>query len=330
MNVSGGSNVMNNTTTTTFWLDSRNAEGRRDSSGNIVTSETNNLRFPFRHTEHNVIGLAISDVGVDMRMPRLKPSERLLQVIIRTGGTTFLEELIVPIFGPTPSPGYNTYPSLNTLSGCSGNLVDFINWNNEHADVTGNSLWKLGLSLIDSNSGQRIAAYLKSSSPDTEIAIVDNPLAHILGFHEFPNSGVPDNPGGTPSYRWTTFTDITNPDNKTTDLIGTSPHNYEVPDLYLHALNVDVHGEQKRRHANIVYKTMWNSADVFDLTSFAAPKYIDKERVVTPIEVNNKYLNLNDVRFVWCYEDGSIIDLNANEWSLKLELIKATGHHYSS
>ena len=297
------------TTTQSLWLDSKNAEGRKDpDTGKLLNWESNhNLVFNLKHTQHSLIGIAVSRVRLDVRIPRMNFKERkayIMQSTTSASGPFQLVEINWPSRGVhDQAPSYN--PLIHV--GIKGLVTEFIGTHN-HSSTPFDMLI-----TTTSNDG-----HLGYTSKDAAlwVAPVDCAFYRRLGFTDFPNSQVID--GVTYNFGVAV--------NNATTIVGGKSHDYRVPDLYLH-VDMDVNSEQWQRHQNIIYRTIMSDRSYFNIGSHEIAAYIDNDRVVTPIELNNKFLPTNKIRLSWHYEDGSLADLNGAEWSCKLELISAVATH---
>jgi len=296
------------TATTTLWVDSKNGTERRNpDTGVIINKDTNNIYFDMKHTQQSVVGIAISRVRVDARIPRLQLKERTIPIAVSaTGGAPWtLETLTFPSYGPhSNNPGADPI----TNPGISGNLTEFVaTFNNNNPGYD--------LDLVLPSTGGRMGY---TSGTTNFVAFIDSAGARRLGFNNYP---VTVNIGGT-DYA------ITIPADNVSTVIADAPHDYRVPDLYLH-IDMEVASEQGQRHQNIIYRMMINDRDIHAPApdNDEVPAYLDDDRVVTPIELSNKFLPFNRFRLSWHYEDGTLADLGGAEWSLKMELISAVQTH---
>lgn len=303
------------TATSTLWIDSKNSNGRRNpDTGAVQTANTNNLYFDMKHTKHSLVGIAVSRVRMDARIPRMTMKERqglLVQSTVSNTGPFQLVTVNWPSRGThSVNPGYD--PLIHV--GIKGDFSDFIATHNNNATPFDIDL------TIAKNDGH--LGYVGTAA-GTWCAPVDCPFYRRLGFTDFPFTA---NIGGE-IYKHGTAV------NNTGQVIATKSHDYRVPDLYLH-IDMEVMSEQGQRHQNIIYRMMLNDKQLFgDSTANLVavenevPAYIDDDRVVTPIELSNKFLPINRIRLSWHYEDGTLADLDGAEWSLKLELISAVHTH---
>ncbi len=299
------------TVTHTLWIDSKNAEGRKDpNTGKLLNWESNHqLIFNLKHTQHSLIGLAVSRVRIDTRIPRMNTKERtayIMQSTTSPNGPFQLVEIKWPSRG-THNQVANHDPLVHV--GIKGDVSDFIATHN-------NNTTPFDMELVPAATDGHLA--YASTDASIWVAPVDCAFYRRLGFTDFPNSQVVD--GVT--YKFGT------PMNNANVILGGKSHDYRVPPLYLHA-DLDVNSEQGQRHQNIIYRVIINDKDLYGYNSASdeIPAYIDADRVVTPIELNNKFLPTNKLRLSWHYEDGSLADLHGAEWSCKLELISAVAQH---
>jgi len=297
------------TSTHTLWIDSKNGNGRKNpDTGALINANTNNLYFDMKHTQHSLVGIAISRVRLDVRIPKLTYAEREALFVRSTGGPEgpfTLEKVTWPSRGPHSASAVGN-PLIHT--GAKGTFADFL--------ATFNDLMPFNVVLVPGSEDGHLT--YTSTSPGLWVAPVDCPFYRKLGFTEFKNSATI---GGITYYHGTAVDNTTNGD------LGGKPHDLRVPDLYLH-IDMEVASEQHQRHQNIIYRTMINDKQLIgDNNTNEVPAYIDDDRVITPVELSNKFLPSNRIRLSWHYEDGTVADLDGAEWSLKLELISAVQVH---
>ena len=300
------------------WLDSRNGRGRLDSNGNIQNHDTDRVRFDLNKTIGNAVAVAISRVKIDTRFPRLKPEERTLTVIAGSSlaqslgsytGTFTTYKIVFPERGPV-----ETYSDDNRqeTAGIAGSINDFI------AALDFNASSPINMSRAPGNHG--LLMYRSTHlSQRHYVALVDSKLARLMGFTKYTEKNFTSVDGADGTYNTTTLTDNNSFTSGVVDgQIGDRPHQYQIPDLYLH-LNFDLKSEQNRHQSNIAYRALFTEGTT---SIVSVGVYTDDERVVTPVEINSKHVPINEIVCSWHYYDGTLADLAGMEWSLKLELLR--------
>ena len=299
-----------NTSTSLFWIDSKNADGRKNvDTGALQSKDTNFLNFETKLPMANTAAISISRVRLDARLPRLQPSEQTAFVIQgpALGGPFQILTLIWPTRGHHNFSGVS---DVQSSPGIKGNFIEFIQAHNTNAapyDVVLNQVGTDGHLSFTTKHG------------NSYIGMIDCPFWRKLGFSDFKNTTTVN---GVQVQHSTVV-------NHNTFIYSDKPHDYRVPDLYLH-IDLEVNSEQHQRHQNIIYRTLFDDKTMFDYTNALSqqpptaleiPSYLDKERVTTPIELMNKGLPINRFRLSWHYENGQKANLDGAEWSCKLEFI---------
>jgi hypothetical protein len=295
-----------------LYLDSKHAEGRRDSDGKLLNYQTDLCVFYTKHTIPNIVGIAVSRVRINAAIPRLRKSERELIVFAGTaadGSNATSTKITFPSSGPSSAnnPAYT-----HSYSGISGDFKDFLKTLSE---VDHGSHIKFNQSTKSNN---RIVYGAKDNTK--YVAIEDNNFARMLGFTKYTTQTTAEG-----KKQLTVFTNATSFTSTDRETHGDIPCSYALPDLYLHC-DYGVLSEQGGQHSNILYKTCFEDKE-HTLGTDNLYHYIDKDRVVVPVELDMKHVPMNKIRLSWHYEDGSLADLNGNEWSLKLELIQSVEQH---
>lgn len=312
---------LKNTVVSTYWLDSRNGRGRKDpDTGTILNKATDRVRFDFKQTAHSIVGIAVSMVRMSTRIPRLKRNEREFKIIRGpTGGPNYTQE--THVFPPEGGGTFSDPNRPSIYSGQSGNAPDFFH------EINFDMIGVFDLKF-NNNMGTNQVLHYGSYDVNVDVGIVDSPFARRMGFTNFPVNTVTTNVGAV---NHTPFTNIIGD----LDMIrrADKAHDYRIPDLYLHC-NFEVKSEQGERRQNIIYRMLMDDYDMWSPLQGPAidgvrsvPAYLDKERVVTPIEIETKFIPVNEIILSWHYEDGTLADLNGEEWSLKFEIISAVERH---
>lgn len=306
--------------TTCLFIDSRNAEGRRESKTEHPTNtDTDRCTFALYKTITDIVGVSVNRVKVDMRIPHFKPNERRLTFIgaASASGNFITEHVDFPSIGPPTSGSVIAQNNHHTHSGITGTIEGFL-------DVLGDMdgvFVKFPTSL---NSADRLFYASRAQSGREYVAIVDTPMARRLGFTKYSTSTL-NLDGSNQSVRHTPITNdtsLTSTSPVTTDRHAQNPLDFDVPTLYLHC-NLDVNSEQQAGSKNIIYKTCYSQREMYDPTHMQThnPYYTDDNHAAIPVDVLTMSRPLNQLRLSWHYEDGTLADLNGAEWDMQVNLI---------
>lgn len=303
------------TKTHRVYLDSRFARNRIDrDTKRIKTAVTNPLTFDFGYPFHNIIGIAVSDVSLDVRIPKFRPDERQLEWLLEPSpGQIAYETVSIPPVGTGENPDSRVDEGVNMATTAEG-VISGLNL----LPTTQNGIkFK---SVKDNQYALYEPTFSQSPSVAVPVALVDNKASRRLGYYKFPFSSTVTTSGVTTgaenvgkTYRHTKFV------SNTRDSEPDTTHELRIPDLYLSCdWNVNAYINQQQR--NIIYKAIFNDAQEAPDGDKRVPFYVDRQRTVAPLELSAPHASKNKITLRWMYADGRLAEIRS-EWSLTLDII---------